>query len=61
MRRTFAGPMSSQYKEKDFKQTKIIENLDIGTTSYIEKMEKDIQKNPVGKTSDPSHIANPNN
>lgn len=49
MRRTLAGPMSSQYKEKDFKQTKIIENLDIGATSYLDKMKMDDERNPVGK------------
>ena len=48
MRRTFAGPMSSNYKEKDVKVTQVIDK-NIAKTSYIKILEKDMINNPNGK------------
>jgi hypothetical protein len=48
MRRVQAGPMSSNYKEKDHKVSKAIDPA-IHVTSYLKKQENDITKNPMGK------------
>lgn len=49
MRRSLAGPMSSNYTKKDIKVTKAIENLESGKSTYLDKLEKDIEHNPTGK------------